>query len=137
MTTKQKVFRTNHIPVEHTEQFIKGYDQSLPNQAPKITEIIYRFQGGIIPNVNNIQFDPVEAPDDFIHIKNQSGFDITDAFHALQQGRKEYREYMNDKNAKARAAVEAKKVEFERLQNFEKQTLDKKELKDNINEHTK
>lgn len=133
-------FKTNYDKKMYKSDivnFITGEDQAIPNQSQSITEIIYRFQGGIIPTASNVMFDPPEADEDYISIRNISGFDITDAYHALTQGRKEYQAYIGEKKSKAKQLIQEREAEFKRLQDFEKQVQEQKELKNNINEHTK
>lgn len=132
--TKEEVrFRTNHGPWPEVkeEEIIEGVDQCVPGQAVSVTEVVYRFQGGIIPDFKNVQYDPEEMPDEHMDVRRLSGFDITDAFNALQQGREKYTAYIKEKNAKARAEIAAREAEFKRLQELEKQ-LNSKEDGNNI-----
>lgn len=111
-------FSTNFKNENKVRTILTGKDQTIPKQVSSITEIIYRFQGGIIPNLANVNFDPIDAPEEYINVVNKSGFDITDAFHALQSGKQEYRDYMKEKNEKARKAVADKEAELIALREF-------------------
>lgn len=111
---------------------ITGKTQTIPNQVATITEIIYRFQGGIIPTVNNVQFDPDDMPDDYIDCRNISNFDITDAFRALQSGKKVYQQHMAEKKAKIAEEIALKEQERQdllkskaELDELKKQKIDK------------
>lgn len=111
-------FRTNYLSTTALEKSVKmivGEDKTVPNQSSSITEIVYRFQGGIIPTMKNVQYDPEEMPDDQMDVRRMSGFDITDAFHALQEGKQKYREYITEVKRTAREKVQAEKAELERL----------------------
>lgn len=116
-------FRTNYNALPEFREIITGKDKTVPNQASSITEIVYRFQGGIIPKFHNVTYDTQFKDTDEIDVRNLSGFDITDAFQALQQGKKEYREYITTKKQIAAEAIKIKQLEFQRLQEFEKQQL--------------
>lgn len=121
-------FRTNYNPVVEERPKIKGKDCTLPNQVSSLTEIIYRFQGGIIPNINNVSFDPIDSSEDYINVANVSGFDITDAYRALQEGKKTYQSYIKDKNEKARTAIQAKELELQQLREFKLQQEQQQKL---------
>lgn len=109
-----KRFHTNYDCDTELVTMLTGDNQTVPGQTNSITDIVYRFQGGIIPDANSIFFDPIEADEDYLDIRNMSGFDITDAFHANQQGKKEYAQYVKERNEQARAALKQKaKEEFE------------------------
>lgn len=112
------LFRTNYkntTAIEKKIEMVVGEDQTVPNQSSSITEIVYRFQGGIIPTMKNVQYDPEEMPDDHMDVRRMSGFDITDAFHALQEGKQKYHEYITEVKRTAREKVQAEKAELERL----------------------
>lgn len=127
-------FRTNYRNTtieEKPVKIIQGDDKTVPGQSSSITEIVYRFQGGIIPTLKNVQYDPEEMPEEHMDVRRMSGFDITDAYHALQEGKQKYREYITDVKRTAREKVEAEKAELERLR-IENQQLKVKTDGNNI-----
>lgn len=92
-----KRFQSNVHPHDYKHPELKGDSQTVPNQVASITDIVYRFQGGIIPNTVNVSYDPIDAPEGYINVQNISGFDLTDAFHHLQNGREKYQAYIAEK----------------------------------------
>lgn len=129
----KKTFRTNHTVFQgDTERKpgLVGENQTIPGQTSSITEIVYRFQGGIMPTLRSVQFDPEDMPDDDMDIRRMAGFDITDAFQALQDGREKYQAYIKEKNANARKAIEEQKAELARLRELEKQHLEQEQIKE-------
>lgn len=119
-----KRFLSNYtpLPTKKREVFTEK-DQCVPNQAATITEVIYRFQGGIIPQERTVTFDPENVDENYIDIRNISGFDLTDAYHHLQNGRKQYQSYIAEVKAKDAQKKLEKEAEFKRLQEFEQNNL--------------
>lgn len=116
-----KEFQSVQNPKISVHEVKKGKKQTIPNQVATITEVVYRFQGGIIPDVRNAYYDSQLSPDNNdIHVSNIAGFDITEAFRLSQEGKEKYRNYINEKKAKIRESVEAEKAELLRLRELEK-----------------
>lgn len=111
-----KEFQSVQNPKISVHEVKKGKKQTIPNQVATITEVVYRFQGGIIPDVRNAYYDTMLSPDNNeIHVSNQSGFDITEAFRLSQEGKQKYQEYINEKKRNIREQVEREKEELIRL----------------------
>lgn len=122
-----KRFRTNYESDPVIDPRNDGENMTIPGQSVSITEVIYRFQGGIIPSAVTAYFDPVDD-ENYIDVRNQSGFDITDAFHALQDSKEKYKKYITEKNQAARAAIEAQRVEMARLRKLEQEAIEKEKF---------
>lgn len=117
-----KEFQSIQNPKISIHEVKKGKKQTIPNQVATITEVVYRFQGGIIPDVRNAFYDTMLSPDNNeIHVSNQAGFDITEAFRLSQEGKQKYQEYINDKKRAIREKVEAEKQELIKLREQVKQ----------------
>lgn len=128
-------FRNNFVKHEADTdiKMITGKDQTVPNQSASITEVIYRFQGGIIPTLHNPIYDPEQDNEEFIDARNIAGFDITDAFQLLQTGKKEYQNYINEKKATLKEEANKRELEFKRLQSIETEYKQLKEIQNNGN----
>lgn len=125
-----KEFQSIQNPKISVHEVKKGKKQTIPNQVATITEVVYRFQGGIIPDVRNAFYDTMLSPDNNeIHVSNQAGFDITEAFRLSQEGKQKYQEYINDKKREIREKVEAEKQELIKLR---EQVKNVKPSEDNI-----
>lgn len=126
-----KIFRTNYsVPQADNDKrpIIIGKNATIPGQTTSITEVVYRFQGGIMPTMRNVQYDPTDMPDEDMDVRRLSGFDITDAYQALQAGREKYQKYIKEKNANARKAIENERAELQRLRELEKTVKEQQKI---------
>lgn len=128
-----KIFRTNHSVTQADNDkrpIIIGKNATIPGQTTSITEVVYRFQGGIMPTMRNVQYDPTDMPDEDMDVRRLSGFDITDAYQALQAGREKYQKYIKEKNANARKAIENERAELQRLRELEKTIKEQQKIEE-------
>nr|QJB20177.1 MAG: hypothetical protein [Microvirus sp.] len=110
-----KRYNSNTKVTEKPVKMLTGELKTVPGQVSSIKEVVYRFQGGIIPTLRSVSYDTEELPDEDMPVTRVAGFDITDAFQALQAGRQQYREYMRFQKEKLVQQAQLQKAELERL----------------------